>query len=94
MTLAAFFGLALTAVGALVAIMAGAWTAQRLTGQSGWIDAIWTFGVGATGVALALVRFELVSDVRLATGVGRDRGGSLVAPARTAYRRTNPESAR
>ena len=58
MTLAAFFGLALTAVGALVAIMAGAWAAQRLTGQSGWIDAIWTFGVGATGVALALVRFD------------------------------------
>jgi steroid 5-alpha reductase family enzyme len=38
----------------LAAIMAGAWGVQRLTGVSGWIDAIWTFGVGALGVALAL----------------------------------------
>jgi steroid 5-alpha reductase family enzyme len=52
-TFAAFCGLALIAEGALAAIMAGAWAAQRLTAQSGWIDAIWTFGVSATGVALA-----------------------------------------
>ena len=58
MTLAAFFDLALMAVGALAAIMTGAWVVQRLTRRSGWIDAIWTFGVGATGVALALVRFD------------------------------------
>ena len=45
---------ALTAEAALAAIMAGAWAVQRLTGQSGWIDAIWTFGVGTTGAALAL----------------------------------------
>ena len=94
MTLAAFCGLALMAAGALAAIMAGAWAAQRLTGQSGWIDAIWTFGVGATGVALALARFELLAGVRLARGGGRDRGGSVVAPARTAYRRKNVASAR
>jgi steroid 5-alpha reductase family enzyme len=47
---------ALTAAAALAAIMGGAWSVQRLTGQSGWIDAIWTFGVGATGAALALAR--------------------------------------
>ena len=38
---------------ALAAIMAGAWAVQRATRQTGWIDAIWTFGVGATGAALA-----------------------------------------
>ncbi len=58
MTFAAFCGVALMTVGALAAIMAGAWATQRVTGQSGWIDAIWTFGVGATGVALALARFD------------------------------------
>lgn len=34
--------------------MAGAWAVQRRTGQSGWIDAIWSLSVGAAG-ALALV---------------------------------------
>jgi steroid 5-alpha reductase family enzyme len=34
--------------------MSAGWTIQRQTGNSGWIDAVWTFGVGATGVALAL----------------------------------------
>jgi steroid 5-alpha reductase family enzyme len=37
----------------LAVVMAGAWKVQRLTGASGWIDAIWTFGVGLAGVALA-----------------------------------------
>jgi len=39
---------------ALALIMAGAWLAQRRTGQSGWVDTIWTFAVGAVGAALAL----------------------------------------
>ena len=38
----------------LAVVMAGAWAAQRATGVSGWIDAIWTFGVGAAGAGLAL----------------------------------------
>lgn len=54
MTFASLVGTALTAEIALAAIMFGAWGAQRAVGQTGWIDAIWTFGVGATGVALAL----------------------------------------
>jgi steroid 5-alpha reductase family enzyme len=53
MTFAALAGSALLAELGLAAIMTGAWAAQRVTGQTGWIDAIWTFGVGATGVALA-----------------------------------------
>ncbi len=54
MTLAALVGWAAAAEIGLAAIMAGAWGVQRLTGVSGWIDAIWTFGVGAVGVVLAL----------------------------------------
>jgi steroid 5-alpha reductase family enzyme len=49
--------LALNAAIALVslaAVMSAGWTIQRQTGNSGWIDAVWTFGVGAAGVALAL----------------------------------------
>ena len=49
--------LALDAAVALVSlavVMSAGWTIQRQTGNSGWIDAVWTFGVGATGVALAL----------------------------------------
>jgi steroid 5-alpha reductase family enzyme len=42
------------AVAALSAIMAGAWLVWRGTGNSGWIDTFWTFGLGAVGCAGAL----------------------------------------
>lgn len=35
-------------------VMAGAWAIQRLTGQSGWIDTIWSFAVGTGGIVAAL----------------------------------------
>lgn len=35
--------------------MAGAWEIARRTGNSGWIDAIWSFAVGVAGSAAALV---------------------------------------
>ncbi len=34
--------------------MAGAWAVQRATGQSGWIDTIWSLAVGLGGIAAAL----------------------------------------
>jgi steroid 5-alpha reductase family enzyme len=34
--------------------MALAWTVQQRTGNSGWVDTIWTFSVGLTGAASAL----------------------------------------
>ena len=40
---------------ALSIIMAGAWFIQQRSGNSGWVDTIWTFGVGVTGAAGALV---------------------------------------
>jgi steroid 5-alpha reductase family enzyme len=46
-------GAAAVAAG-LSMVMAGAWATQRATGASGWIDAIWTFGVGAAGAGFAL----------------------------------------
>jgi steroid 5-alpha reductase family enzyme len=38
--------------------MAAAWALQRRTGQSGWIDATWSFSVGAAGAILALAPLE------------------------------------
>ena len=54
MTYAALLVQSASAEIGLAAFMAGAWAVQRLTGSTGWIDAIWTFGVGFVGVALAL----------------------------------------
>ncbi|MFS2155023.1 DUF1295 domain-containing protein, partial [Rhizobium sp. Rhizsp42] len=33
--------------------MAGAWAIQRSSGQSGWIDTIWSAAVGVGGVVAA-----------------------------------------
>ena len=52
---------------ALFLAMSLAWGAQRLTGESGWIDAIWSLSVGLVGIGVAL-----------APGVATGRGG-LVA---------------
>jgi len=42
-----------TAAG-LSVVMSFAWLLQRRTGQSGWIDATWSFAIGAAGIFLAL----------------------------------------
>jgi steroid 5-alpha reductase family enzyme len=39
---------------ALALLMAAAWGVQRWTGNSGWIDAIWSVAVGLVGAAAAL----------------------------------------
>lgn len=46
---------AVAAIAALSVIMAGAFLVQRRTGNSGWVDTIWTFGLGAVGMAAALM---------------------------------------
>ena len=33
----------------LSVVMAGAWVLQRFTGNSGWVDAVWSFGLGVAG---------------------------------------------
>jgi steroid 5-alpha reductase family enzyme len=40
---------------ALSAIMTGAWLIWRRTRNSGWVDTIWTFGLGAVGAVGALL---------------------------------------
>src|ERR1700749_873982 len=38
----------------LSVLMTGAWLVQQRTGNSGWVDTIWTFSLGLTGAASAL----------------------------------------
>jgi steroid 5-alpha reductase family enzyme len=38
----------------LSVLMAGAWLVQQRTGNSGWVDTIWTFSVGLVGAGAAL----------------------------------------
>ena len=38
----------------LSVLMAGAWVVQQRTGNSGWVDTIWTFSLGLVGVGSAL----------------------------------------
>lgn len=48
------FVLGLTGVSvAMSVIMTGAWLVWRRTRNSGWVDTVWTFGLGATGIAAA-----------------------------------------
>ncbi|MBC9879211.1 DUF1295 domain-containing protein [Bradyrhizobium sp. INPA01-394B] len=47
------WGLASIAL-SLAALMAFAWVVQQRTGNSGWVDTIWTFSVGLVGACSAL----------------------------------------
>jgi steroid 5-alpha reductase family enzyme len=54
----------------LGAIMAGAWGLQRATGNSGWVDVVWSFGLGVAGLILALL-----------PGIGAPSGRQLLVAA-------------
>jgi steroid 5-alpha reductase family enzyme len=41
----------------MAVVMSTAWVVQRAVGNSGWIDAFWTFGTGAAGIVAALIPF-------------------------------------
>src|SRR3954452_6681235 len=43
---------------ALSAMMSIAWVVQQRTGNSGWVDTIWTFSVGLVGIVAALWPFS------------------------------------
>lgn len=43
------------ATGVLCAVMAAAWVAQHRLRNAGWVDAFWTFGLGATGISVAIL---------------------------------------
>jgi len=51
----ALYGWAIAAIAlSLSVLMAGAWVVQQRTGNSGWVDTIWTFSLGLVGAASAL----------------------------------------
>ena len=54
MSLSTFLGAVLLLSIALSAIMSGAWVIQQRTGNSGWVDTVWTFGLGLVGCITAL----------------------------------------
>lgn len=47
---------------ALSLLMAGAWWLARRTGNSGWVDTIWSGGTGAAAMAAALVPLDGVAS--------------------------------
>src|SRR3954464_15646533 len=53
--MAALYLEALAAIAAsLSVLMAGAWVVQQRTGNSGWVDTIWTYSLGLVGAGSAL----------------------------------------
>jgi len=82
--------------------MAGAWALQRRTGQSGWIDATWSFSVGVAGATLALAPLErgdpsgrrifvaaavLAASLRLGLHIARRSFGAPEDPRYAAFAR-------
>jgi steroid 5-alpha reductase family enzyme len=55
MSFVQFVILAIFAGAALAAVMAVAWAIQRKTGNTGWVDVSWSFGVGGVGFSGALL---------------------------------------
>ncbi|EJN00554.1 DUF1295 domain-containing protein [Phyllobacterium sp. YR531] len=48
-------GLLLFSAVAFCLIMAVAWQMQRITGNDGWADVFWSYGVGVTGIGVVLM---------------------------------------
>jgi steroid 5-alpha reductase family enzyme len=60
---AASFAVALILIAAgLSLVMSLAWAVEQRTGNSGWIDTAWTFGLGAVGIASALLPLASSND--------------------------------
>lgn len=57
MTIASFAAALVLVAAAMSAFMALATVIERRTGNSGWIDVVWTFGLGTTGIAGPLLPF-------------------------------------
>lgn len=83
----------------LAVSMAGAWAVQRITGNSGWVDACWSYATGAAGVAVALGGPEIgwrhwvvaglmaAWGLRLGTHIARRAAQGHEDPRYGAYRR-------
>src|SRR5258708_26140984 len=66
---------------ALSLLMTIAWLVQQRTGNSGWVDTIWTFSVGMTGAVADRRR-----RAQPAAMADRGIGGAVGAAAGIAYR--------
>jgi len=64
-------------------LMAGAWVVQQRTGNSGWVDTIWTFSLGLVGAISALWPIAGPPNARQMAGGGAC--SDLVAAARHSY---------
>ncbi|MBS0245458.1 MAG: DUF1295 domain-containing protein [Proteobacteria bacterium] len=69
MTAASFLIALLSIAVALSAIMTGAWLIQQRTGNSGWVDTIWTFGLGIAGFASALAPFHAIAPRQIVVAI-------------------------
>lgn len=69
MTAEQFFFALLSIAAALSVIMAGAWLVQQRTGNSGWVDTIWTFGLGIVGFVSALAPFHATGSRQFVVAV-------------------------
>ncbi len=48
----------------LALIMTAAWQMQRVTGNNGWADVFWSFGIGIAGISALLVSSDIASHQR------------------------------
>jgi steroid 5-alpha reductase family enzyme len=79
---------------ALSILLAGAWVVQQRTGNSGWVDTIWTFSLGLVGAGSALwpvagaapnarrLGFAVAVDGAAVSAVAGDGGFELELAAR------------
>ena len=86
---------------ALCFLMSLAWVVQQRTGNSGWVDAIWSYATGLVGAAAALWPFEddaparrvlvaalvLLWSVRLGTHIARRSAAGIDDPRYAKYAR-------
>lgn len=49
---------------AMSAVMSAAWVMQNTTGNNGWADVFWPFGVGVIGITAVLASNDMVSPAR------------------------------
>src|SRR6185503_5794405 len=72
--IAALFGVSV----ALSLNMSIAWVIWRLSGNSGWVDTVWTFGLGVIGIGGAVL--TAVWSLRLGFHIGHRSAGIVDDP--------------
>ena len=68
---------------ALSILMAVAWVVRQRTGNSGWVDTIWTFAVGLVGAVAALWPFSAQALPAPTSPTAKDRASAIATGAST-----------